>query len=66
MGKSITVKAETIEEAVRLALSITELDIENVNIEADEEIEFYNDVDPQRIVDRLKAMGIQKRLTLMN
>jgi hypothetical protein len=40
MGKSITVKAETIEEAVRLALSITELDIENVNIEADEEIEF--------------------------
>ncbi len=33
MGKSITVKAETIEEAVRLALSTTELDIENVHIE---------------------------------
>jgi len=33
MGKSITVKAETIEEAVRLALSITELKLEEVHIE---------------------------------
>lgn len=33
MGKSITVKAETIEEAVRLALSITELKMEEVHIE---------------------------------
>jgi len=33
MGKSITVKAETIEEAVRLALSITELKLEEVRIE---------------------------------
>ena len=32
MGKSITVKAETIEEAVRLALSITELELEEVRI----------------------------------
>lgn len=33
MGKSVTVKAETIEEAVQLALSITELKLEEVRIE---------------------------------
>ena len=31
-------------------------------IEADEDIEYYNDLDPQVIVDRLKSLGIQKGL----
>ena len=33
-----------------------------LRIEADEDIEYYNDLDPQVIVDRLKSLGIQKGL----
>ncbi len=46
---------------VKRTLPDTEFE-QHLHIEADERIEFYNDVDPQRIVDRLKAMGIQKGL----
>ncbi|MBO0588262.1 flagellar assembly protein A [Sporosarcina sp. E16_8] len=31
-------------------------------IEAEEDIEYYNDLEPQAIVDRLKSLGIQKGL----
>lgn len=33
-----------------------------LDIEADEEISYYNDIKPQQVVEQLKAMGVQKGL----
>lgn len=35
---------------------------QKLQIEVDEEIDYYNDIEPQLIVDRLKSLGIQKGL----
>ena len=35
---------------------------QKLQIEIDEEIDYYNDIEPQLIVDRLKSLGIQKGL----
>lgn len=35
---------------------------QNLQIEVDEEIDYYNDIGPQLIVNRLKSLGIQKGL----
>lgn len=47
----------------RVTRTLSNTDFKKVlQIEADEEIEYYNDVEPQLIVERLKSMGIGKGL----